>query len=758
MAEITRQDIISDEALQAPLILAENFQKVVDSIENLIKIAKQSEGTLKAGGGVQAAREETEKLTQAQIELGKIQQQTAVAQSRGTDEYIKAKQALKEINDATKEKTLLGGKDAQQVTAQTDSMKVLEAALAKNRKAYAELTDEQARNSKEGQELLKVIKSQDQEVKKLSDSVGVHTKHVGDYKGAIDKVIPGMGAMIDGFIGMGKAALAFLSTGIGIALGALGIVLSSLIAYFKSSEEGQNRLNKIMLVGKSIIEQLKNFIEAFGEAVYDAFTNPQKALADFWEALKTNVWNRITGLLELIPALGKAINLVFHGEFAEAGKVAVDAVAKVALGVEHVTDKVINFAKSVTAAVEQGIESGKKLAAIQAKIDEDDRKLTVERARIDLEVAKLREQSIQAQGEAKRKFLEQAIALETKLSDMEMAHAKDKLAQAKLELATNGDDIEAKKKVADAEAAVINAEKLRYDNTVKFQKQLEALDIAEVARKKKEADDAQKAKDDKKKQEEKEKADKEKEVDDQLKKDQKTNDARIAEEQRVTNAKISLASTLGGTLKNIAGKSKELTVAGILVEKAAAISHIISSTAAANAKAVFESPLTLGMPWVAINTASAALGIINTVAGAAQALSSMPKFELGTSSAPGGAAIVGERGMELMISPSGGLSLTPPTATMMDVAKGTQIIPHDKTMSMLAMASLGQESLIDRGNRLLYGKIDTLTKTIVQSNSKIVDAVIESQTDLFTQGSLIYNVKKKADGSKQLIRKRAMGE
>lgn len=757
MAEIKREDIISDEALQAPLILAENFQKVVDSIEKLITMAKKSEGTLKAGGGVQAAREETEKLTQAQIELAKIQQQTATAQARGTEEYIKAKKALTDINTATKEKSTLGEKDARQVSAQTDSIRVLEAALQKNRKAYADMTDEQERSSKSGQELLKIIQNQDKDLKKLSDSVGIHNKHVGDYKEALDKVIPGMGGMIDGFKSITKAALAFIATPIGIVIGALGLALSSLIAYFKSSEEGQNRLNKIILIGKSIIEQLVNFVEDFGEAMYNAFTNPKEAMLEFWRLLKENVWNRITGLMELIPALGNAISLVFEGKFAQAGKVATDAVAKVALGVEHITDKVGDFAKRIEEAVTVGIQAGSKLADLQAKINADERKLIVDRAKTDLEVSRLRDQSIKEQGEAKRKFIEEAIALEQRISDREVAHAKDKLAQARLEAKTNGDTEEALLKIAQAEAEVSRATALRYDLTKKFAKELEALDAAADAAKKKREEEAAKKKEADAKIEAEDKDKKKKEAEQDLKDQKAINDAKIAEETRVTNAKIGLASQLSTTLKTVASKNKELTIAAILIEKAAAIGQIIASTAAANAKAVLASPLTLGMPWVAINTASAALGIINTAAGAAQAISSMPKFFKGTPSAPGGPAIVGEKGPELMIDPSGRLSLTPPTATMMNIAKGTEIVPHDKTMQMLAFSSLGQESLIDKGNKLLYGKIDILNKTIQQGNARVVEAVIESQTDLFAQGSLIYDVKKKADGSRQLIRKRAMG-
>lgn len=61
-------------------------------------------------------------------------------------------------------------------------------------------------------------------------------------------------------------------------------------------------------------------------------------------------------------------------------------------------------------------------------------------------------------------------------------------------------------------------------------------------------------------------------------------------------------------------KQHQIEVASLVAQKVVDIAKIISSTAVANAKAVAASPLTLGQPWVAINTASAALAIAATIA------------------------------------------------------------------------------------------------------------------------------------------------
>lgn len=83
------------------------------------------------------------------------------------------------------------------------------------------------------------------------------------------------------------------------------------------------------------------------------------------------------------------------------------------------------------------------------------------------------------------------------------------------------------------------------------------------------------------------------------------------------------ATILNG-LSNLFGKQtaagKAAAIAAIVVEQAASISRVISNTAAANAKAVAASPLSGGMPWVALNTVSAAVSIASSIANARKSI------------------------------------------------------------------------------------------------------------------------------------------
>lgn len=125
--------------------------------------------------------------------------------------------------------------------------------------------------------------------------------------------------------------------------------------------------------------------------------------------------------------------------------------------------------------------------------------------------------------------------------------------------------------------------------------------------------------------------------------------------------------SVGG--KNMQKISKALAIADIVRTSYNSISQTISSTAAANAKAVAASPLTGGMPFVAINTLKAALSVGSTIANATksiQAINSEAKSVSGgggsgaSSGGGGGAApaapqfnVVGNSGVNQLASTLG---------------------------------------------------------------------------------------------------------
>lgn len=99
----------------------------------------------------------------------------------------------------------------------------------------------------------------------------------------------------------------------------------------------------------------------------------------------------------------------------------------------------------------------------------------------------------------------------------------------------------------------------------------------------------------------------------------------------IQNAVLDNVSGGIGILKQLGEKNKALQKAAIIAENAAGIARIIINTKAANAKAIAASPLTVGQPWVTLNTISGALGVAGSLLATKKALS-----ELGGGSASGG--------------------------------------------------------------------------------------------------------------------------
>ena len=272
-------------------------------------------------------------------------------------------------------------------------------------------------------------KSAQKNVKDLNEDLK-ETK--GDLSGVENLADKATGGLISGFKGVTSTIggvvkgfktmrMAIIATGIG----ALVLAVSSLIAAFTSSEEGANKFNKILGVLGAVIDNFIDLLADLGEALIDAFENPKEALLSFSELLKNQVVNRVQGLIELLPALGKAIKLVFEGEFSEAGKVAVNAVGKVALGVENVTEKIEAATQATKDFIAENIkdaEGAARVADMRAKATKLERELLVERSKLESEIANLRLKSRQEEefgAETRKQALLDAQKLEDQLLQKE---------------------------------------------------------------------------------------------------------------------------------------------------------------------------------------------------------------------------------------------------------------------------------------------------------------------------------------------------
>lgn len=287
------------------------------------------------------------------------------------------------------------------------------------------------------EEVIKIkadTKEAEASIKKVTKEVDKTNESTSMLSGQLDTMTGGAITKFKSLAsGLKTVALGFKSVGAAIAatgLGLLVVTVASLAAAFRSSEEGQNKFAKIMSVIGALTGNMIDLLADLGEKIIAVFEDPKQAWENFKTAILENMQNRVIGLIEFFPKLGEAISLVFEGEFLKAGKIAADAVGKITLGVESVTDNMVAAAQATKDFVKEQVEEGKaaaRVADMRAKADKIERDLLVERSEIEQQIAELRLKSRQEEefsAEERKKALLDAQELEDGLLAKEVEYLR----------------------------------------------------------------------------------------------------------------------------------------------------------------------------------------------------------------------------------------------------------------------------------------------------------------------------------------------
>ena len=138
-------------------------------------------------------------------------------------------------------------------------------------------------------------------------------------------------------------------------------------------------------------------------------------------------------MLELLPALGKAVGLLFKGQFKEAGKVAADAVGKVTLGVESVTEvtkKAVTSVSNFTKGLGDAAKEGKRVADELNAVTLAERELITQRAEANKKIAEARliADDLTKSTEERMAAIKLAAKLEDEVAEKELQTQKRKTA------------------------------------------------------------------------------------------------------------------------------------------------------------------------------------------------------------------------------------------------------------------------------------------------------------------------------------------
>ena len=338
------------------------------------------------------------------------------------------------------------------LTAQTDtysdSLNGQKQKLADMQKAYDQLTASQ-RESAAGQEFAKALKEQSDVVKELEEATGRAQRNVGNYPKVVTAIIPSFDKMT-------------------AILGSIGVSLQDL---------QKNGVKAFSNLGTSLKTFGKAFLTppiAIITAVLGAIVLTVQKVS---EAFKKNddAMTALTKAFAIFEPIGDGVAKVFDW--------VAQGLAKVAEGAAKVVQWI---AGKVAPAYAQAAKDAQELVQAQDNLQEAERKYTENSAKRNAQIAELKAKVLQTErytNEERKQFLKDAIDLEEKNLQEAKANAAERVRileeTAKKESDTSD---ETKDKIAQAKAAMYQAEQAYFDGTRRLQKQLSDFEAEESQR------------------------------------------------------------------------------------------------------------------------------------------------------------------------------------------------------------------------------------------------------------------------------------
>lgn len=310
---------------------------------------------------LKSLRSDYTNLEKAMIGLNKQQVSTAEKTSIVTKEFDKEAKTINEAN--------------QQITRLNKLKKDLDVTNKEEKKLLDDIN--------------KRIDSNTDFVKKNSSEIEKQKINIGNYVGVLDGVSPRLAGWIRQGQGVLKGLraqklalkgttgglklfrLALISTGIG----AIVVAFGALITFLTGTQKGMDKVTRVLAPLKIIFQSFVGVIERVGEAMFNAFSNPQEAVEKLWESIKTNIVNRVTAIGGVFKALGKIISSGFTEGFEEFN----EETMQLLTGVEDFVDKVKKSANDTKAFFKEAVERGGKIADLSIEISKQESQISKKR-------------------------------------------------------------------------------------------------------------------------------------------------------------------------------------------------------------------------------------------------------------------------------------------------------------------------------------------------------------------------------------------
>lgn len=338
-----------------------------------------------------------------ECEVSAAQAAAALGQDLG-GRASEAQQSLYQLNatiEEQQEKINTITEAVNEACANFEALQQTEGASSDEVERAAAIYDTLSESLRNAQEQMIVLQSEQQnaqnEWQNVSEEISNHdsilVKMLGgydNYSKMLGKLPQPLQSVVGGIQGMTGAARAFIATPLGAIIAAIVLALKALHTWFNSTVEGQLKFAEISGYVSGVLGQLKEIVITVGKAIFKAFSDPKKAIKDFWEALKTNVVNRFKSIGVIAASLGKVIKAAFTLDMdgVKSGiKELTNGFLQFGTGIENVTDKVSAWAKGVHEA-----------ASETATIARESKELEIETSKWQKRYQELEQQKAKARG------------------------------------------------------------------------------------------------------------------------------------------------------------------------------------------------------------------------------------------------------------------------------------------------------------------------------------------------------------------------
>lgn len=280
MGAIRRKDIITEDAIKAPLDLSENLSLADKSADQLLKTLKKivesgkaSDTNLDLAKSTKQVNEEVKTLTTSQKELERIDKRIATEQARQNKEYIQKQKQLKDIRNETKrlvteEEKLVGTEEKliKRNKELREERKKLDLETSKGAARAKEINEELNKNNeflKENSSSLEQNRFQVGGYREALEGLGVQVENLAGNKGGI---VAFFKSMVGGINQATRAGLRFIATPIGAVIAALVATIAALSAVINSNQAASDEFNRIWSGISNVISEVTSRVILLAKA------------------------------------------------------------------------------------------------------------------------------------------------------------------------------------------------------------------------------------------------------------------------------------------------------------------------------------------------------------------------------------------------------------------------------------------------------------------------------------------------------------